>query len=244
MVGRDDRRMPIRTESLEHTSGGQTFAGHLALPADTAEPRPAVMVVHDGFGFGRHAKDRCAMLAELGYVAYAPDMFGTEQFDRSIIATLVADTALFRKRLAGALATMTARPEVDASKIGAIGFCFGGRSVLELVRSGADVRCVVSFHGALATNSPAQSGVVRASVLVCTGADDPFVQVDERNAFEAEMTAAEVDWQMIVYSGTVHGFANPTLTDAKVEGVAYNERTDVRSWRAMCNAFEEAFRRP
>jgi dienelactone hydrolase len=237
--------MGIRTESLDHISGGQTFAGHLALPDDTSVPRPAVLVIHDGFGFGQHVKDRCAMLAEIGLVAYAPDMYGPDFADRetgrAVISALVADTALLRGRLAGALATVAARPEVDAARLGAIGFCFGGRCALELARSGAELRCVVSFHGALSTNEPATPGAVRASVLVCTGADDPFVPVDERTAFEAEMTAAGADWRMNVYSGTQHGFANPTITDGAVDGVAYHRQTDERSWRAMRDAFDEAF---
>lgn len=233
------------TLALEHSSDGQTFAGHLALPDDTRAPRPGVLVIHDGFGWGQHAKDRCAMLAELGYVAYAPDMFGIDAGDRErsrdAIRALAADTARLRGRLRGALDVLSGRAEVDAARLGAIGFCFGGRSVLELARSGADVRCVVSFHGGLGTTEPADPGTVAASVLVCTGADDPHCPTEERTAFEAEMTAAGVDWTLIAYSQTVHGFANPALATAPMDGVRYNARTDARSWRAMADAFAEAF---
>jgi dienelactone hydrolase len=229
-----------RTEPLEHSSNGQTFAGHLALPDDTRTPRPGVLVIHDGFGWGQHAKDRCAMLTELGYVAYAPDMFGA-QADRSVIGTLVADTALFRSRLHGALDVLAGRGEVDADRLGAIGFCFGGRSVLELARNGADLRCVVSFHGSLGTDAPAEPGAVKPSILVCTGADDPHCPTEQRIAFEAEMTAAGADWTLIAYSQTVHGFANPAHTDGSVAGVEYQPRSDARSWRAMADAFAEAF---
>jgi dienelactone hydrolase len=229
-----------RTEPVEHTSNGETFAGHLALPDGAYGPRPGVLVIHDGFGWGQHAKDRCAMLTELGYVAYAPDMFGAGA-DRSVIGSLVADTAMFRARLAGALAVLSGRSEVDAARLGAIGFCFGGRSVLELARSGADLRCVVSFHGSLGTNAPAEAGAVQASVVVCTGADDPHCPTAERTAFEAEMTAAGADWTLVAYSQTVHGFANPALATSPMEGVLYSPRADARSWRAMVDAFAEAF---
>jgi dienelactone hydrolase len=229
-----------RTEPLEHSSNGQTFAGHLALPDDTSAPRPGVLVIHDGFGWGDHAKDRCAMLTELGYIAYAPDMFGAGA-DRSIIGTLVADTAGFRARLTGALDVLSGRAEVDGARLGAIGFCFGGRSVLELARAGADLRCVVSFHGSLGTDAPAAPGAIKPSVLVCTGADDPHCPTEQRTAFEQEMTTAQADWTLIAYSQTVHGFANPALRDAPVEGVEYQPRTDARSWRHMADAFAEAF---
>lgn len=180
------------------------------------------------------------MLAELGYVAYAPDMFG-EGFDRSIIATLAGDTPLFRSRLQGALDVMSGRAEVDSTRMGAIGFCFGGRSVLELARHGSDLRCVVSFHGSLGTDVPAAPGSIKPSILVCTGADDPHCPTEQRTAFEAEMTAAGADWTLIAYSQTVHGFANPALRDVPVEGVEYQPRTDARSWRHMADAFAEAF---
>ena len=180
------------------------------------------------------------MLTELGYVAYAPDMFG-EGYDLSIISKLAGDTQLFRSRLQGALDVMSGRAEVDSTRMGAIGFCFGGRSVLELARHGSDLRCVVSFHGSLGTEAPAEPGTVKPSILVCTGADDPHCPTEQRTAFEAEMTAAGADWTLIAYSQTMHGFANPALRDVAVEGVEYQPRTDARSWRHMAAAFSEAF---
>ncbi len=141
-----------------------------------------------------------------------------------------------------ALATLAALPQVDAGRLGAIGFCFGGSVVLELARDGADLKAVVSFHGVLTTKAPAVAGKTKAGVLVCTGADDPLAPPDQVMAFEAEMRAAGVqDWQVISYGGTLHGFTNPAADGSILPSARYNERADRRSWQAMQSFLAEAF---
>ena len=198
---------------------------------------PGVLVFHGGSGLTEHETERVRMLGALGYVAHAPDLFGETFTDRAhgmrVIGQLVAEPARLRERTAAALAELASRPDVDASRIAAIGHCFGGLAALELARSGADVRAAVSFHGRLVAVAPARRGEVRARVLACTGADDPFCPREHRIAFEDEMTAAGVDWQHHIYAGAQHGFSVPGIDPAKQPGCAYHELADRRSWAAM-----------
>ena len=188
------------------------------------------------------------MIAGLGYVALAADMFGERrqaadlEEARALIAPLRDDPLKLRARGRAALATLAALPQVDAGRLGAIGFCFGGSVVLELARDGADIKAVVSFHGVLTTKAPAVAGRTKAGVLVCTGADDPLAPPDQVTAFEAEMRAAGVpNWQVISYGGTLHGFTNPAADGSILPSARYNERSDRRSWQAMQSFLAEAF---
>ena len=157
------------------------------------------------------------------------------------LRSLVSDPLRLRRRATAALEALRQLSQADRARTGAIGFCFGGTVVLELARSGADLAAVISFHGRLATSAPASAGSVRATVLACTGSADPFVGADERRAFEAEMTRARADWQMIVYSGALHGFTEPNVDADPRPGCAYDLRADCRSWAAMREMFREAF---
>ena len=140
-----------------------------------------------------------------------------------------------------ALDVLRGRPEVDPAKLGGIGFCFGGSTVLQLARGGVDLKGVVSFHGGLQTKAPAQAGSVKASVLCCTGADDPMIAADQVVAFEQEMRAAGADWQVVSYGNTVHSFTNPEADGSLNPAILYNEKTDRRSWAAMRGFFQERF---
>jgi len=200
-------------------------------------------------GLGDFAMARARRLAELGYVALAADMFGDRRQARNLreVADLVGglrnEPQTLRARGRAALATLAALPQVDANRLAAIGFCFGGSVVLELARDGADLAAVVSFHGVLATKTPAVSGNVKARVLVCTGADDPLAPPDQVRVFEDEMRAAEVrDWQVISYGNTLHGFTNPAADGSMMRTALYSEQADRRSWAAMRGLLEEAFR--
>ena len=203
---------------------------------------PGVLVFHGGAGRGAHEEERARRLAELGYVALAPDLFGVRFESRArgveVIGRLVDSPEVLRERVRGALDRLRAHPSVDASRCAAIGFCFGGLAALELARSGADVRSVVSFHGGLSTRAHARAGEVRASVLVCPGAEEPCVSPEHRRAFEEEMASAGADWQMHVYGGAEHGF---THRDAGAPGVKYDAAADARSWAAMRCLFEATF---
>jgi dienelactone hydrolase len=222
-------------------SAGRSFVGHFFLP-NTPNPSAGVMVLHGGAGIGAHEMDRARMLAELGYVAFVPDLFG-EPFESrergvQVITELVNHPSTLRGRLGDALACMRSGTAVDPTRTAAIGFCFGGLAALELARSGADVRAVVSFHGGLTARTPAEPAQVKAAVLVCTGASDPYITREHRSAFEDEMTQARADWQMHLYANAMHGF---TERGFERPGCKYDGAADRRSWSAMRSLLDEAF---
>jgi dienelactone hydrolase len=155
---------------------------------------------------------------------------------------LMNDLPTLRARANAALAVLTSQPNVEATRIGAIGFCFGGTTVLELARGGAELSCVVGFHAGLQTSAPEDAKNIRCPVLICTGANDPIVQAEHRDAFAAEMTAGGVDWRMILYGGVGHSFTNREIDAYKLPGFMYDERADRRSWRAMLDLFDETLR--
>lgn len=239
----------MHTQDINYSDQAVNLSGYLAFDETAAGQRPGVLVFHEGLGLGDFAMARARKVAELGYVAFAADMFGDRRQARSLqeVTKLVGDLRnepqTLRARGRAALATLAALPQVDANRLGAIGFCFGGSVVLELARDGADLKAVVSFHGVLATRTPAVSGNVKARVLVCTGADDPLAPPEQVRAFEDEMRAAEVqDWQVISYGNTLHGFTNPAADGSMMRAALYSEQADRRSWASMRSLFEEAFR--
>jgi dienelactone hydrolase len=240
----------MQTHDVDYRHGAVNLRGYLAFDETAAERRPGVLVFHEGLGLGDFAMARARMLAELGYVAFAADMFGDRRQARNLqeVAKLVGDLRdepqMLRARGRAALAKLAALPQVDANRIGAIGFCFGGSVVLELARDGADLKAVISFHGVLATRTPAVSGNVKASVLVCTGADDPLAPLEQIKAFEDEMRAADVrDWQVISYGNTLHGFTNPAADGSMLRTALYSEQADRRAWASMRSLFDEVFRK-
>ena len=238
----------MQTQDIDYRDEAVNLRGYLAFDEKAAGRRPGVLVFHEGLGLGDFAMARARMLAELGYVALAADMFGDRRQARNLqeVANLVGSLRnqpeTLRARGRAALATLAALPQVDTNRIGAIGFCFGGSVVLELARDGADLRAIVSFHGVLATKLPAVSGRVKASVLVCTGADDPLAPREQVKALEDEMRAADVrDWQIISYGNTLHGFTNPAADGSMMRTALYSAQADRRSWASMRSLFEEVF---
>ena len=235
----------MQTQDIDYRADAD-MRGYLAFDEAQAGPRPGVLVFHEGLGLGEFAMARARMLAELGYVAFAADMFGERRQARNLqeVANLVGglrgEPEILRGRGHAALATLKAMPQVDAGRIAAIGFCFGGSVVLELARDGADLAAAVSFHGVLTTKMPAEPGTVKASVLVLTGADDPLAPPDQVAAFEAEMRGAQVpDWQLISYGNTLHGFTNPAADGSMLRSALYSARADRRSWASMRGLFDE-----
>ncbi len=238
----------MRTEDIEYRDGALNLRGVLAYDDAAPGKRPGIVVVHEAWGLGDHAIERAKMLARLGYVALAADMYGDRRqatdlpAAMELIGDLRTDPAKLRARAGAAVAALKAQPYVDSSRLAAIGFCFGGTTVLELARGGADLKGVVSFHGGLQTAAPAQRGAVKPKVLVCTGADDPMIPPAQVVEFEDEMRKAAADWQVISYGGTVHSFTNPDAGKVvALDGVAYNKQTDQRSWAAMRAFFDEIF---
>ena len=236
----------MRAESLEYRDGDVTLKGFVALDDQSNHKRPGILVMPEAFGLGKQAKARALRLASLGYAALAGDPYGNglevSDLQEAIkhAGAIREDSTKFRQRIRAGLDALTALPQVDTDRLVVMGYCMGGSCSLEMARDGAPLKGVVSFHGALETQSPAEPGKVQAKVLVCHGADDPFVPVEHVTAFEEEMTKAGVDWQVISYGGTVHSFTNPEA-DGSIEGICYNKQADERSWQAMQAFFDEIF---
>jgi dienelactone hydrolase len=236
----------MRAESLEYKDGDVTLKGFVALDDQSDHKRPGILVMPEAFGLGKQAKDRALRLASLGYAALAGDPYGNglevSDLQEAIqhAGAIREDNTKFRQRIRAGLDALMALPQVDTDRLVVMGYCMGGSCSLEMARDGAPLKGVVSFHGALETQSPAEPGKVQAKVLVCHGADDPFVPVEHVTAFEEEMTKAGVDWQVISYGGTVHSFTNPEA-DGSIEGICYNKQADERSWQAMQAFFDEIF---
>jgi len=229
----------LQTQVMEYRHGGVILEGYLAYDDAFKGKRPGVLVVHEWWGINDFIKEKTDNLARLGYVAFAADIFGkgvrTTDFQEAatISARYKKDPELLRSRARAGLTKLKSLKQSDGKRLAAIGYCFGGTTVLELARSGADVKGVVSFHGGLGTEDPADAKSIKASVLVLHGADDPYVPPEEVSKFQDEMSQAGVDWQMIFYGGAVHSFTNPDAGSDKTKGAAYHERADRRSWQAM-----------
>lgn len=247
-LGMSTVRAEIRTEIVEYRDGDVTLEGFVAWD-DARTGAPGVLVVHQWMGLTDYEKSRCRQLAELGYVAFAADIYGkgirpdNPQDAGKQAGIFKTDRKLYRQRLNLGLDQLKARPSVSKEQLGAIGYCFGGTGVLELARSGADVSGVVSFHGGLDSPEPEAGKNIRCSILVCHGADDPFVPEKDIDAFKTEMNSAKVDWQMDIYSGAVHSFTDPRAGNDNSRGAAYNEKADKRSWAAMKSFFMETLQK-
>jgi dienelactone hydrolase len=243
-------RASIRTETVEYKQDGAVLEGYLAYDDAIKGPRPGVLVIHEWWGINDYIKKRTEQLAQLGYIAFAADIYGkglrakTREEAMSLAGKYRSgsDRTLLRARAQAGLDTLKKNPLTDAKRVAAIGYCFGGTAVLELARSGADLAGIVSFHGGLDTPNTYDAKNIKGKVLALTGADDPNVKPEQVIAFEDEMRKAGVDWYLVAYGNAVHGFTNPSNGADNSKGLAYNEKADKRSWRAMRDFFEEIFK--
>lgn len=237
----------IHTENIDYKEGNVDLQGYLAYDESIKEKRPGILVVHEWYGLNDYAKMRTEQLAKLGYVAFAADIYGKGVLAKSpeeagkLAGEFYKDRSKFRKRVNTALETLKQNTHVDKNKIAAIGYCFGGSGVLELARSGSEIKGVVSFHGNLSTENAADAKNIKCKVLVLHGGGDPNVPPKQVEEFTKEMNEAKVDWQLNIYSGAVHGFTNPA-NKGNNKNVAYHERADKRSWEAMKIFFDEIFK--
>ncbi|MFZ5594422.1 MAG: dienelactone hydrolase family protein [Pseudomonadota bacterium] len=242
----------VQTQEVDYKAGDTVLKGYLAHDDSIKGKRPGVLVVHEWWGLNEYARKRARMLAELGYVALAVDMYGNGKQaehpdDAGKFAGEVAKNREAAKaRFLAALKLLKNQPGVDSRHIAAIGYCFGGGVVLEMARLGVPLDGVASFHGSLPTTHPAQRGKVKAKVLVLNGADDPFVTPEQIEQFKKEMAKAKVNYKLISYPGAKHSFTNP---DADSYGqkfnmpLEYNAEADRRSWDEMQMFFTRVFRK-
>lgn len=236
--------MSILCRPVEYAHQGTVLEGFMAWDDAATAPRPAVLVSHAWVGRDEFACIKARALAELGYVGFALDMYGKGVLGRTVeenarlMKPFMDDRALLQTRITAALSAVRRQPEVDASRIAAIGFCFGGLCVLDLARTGADLRGVVSFHGLLTPPGNIPRPTIRSKVLVLHGFDDPMAPPEQVLALAKELTDAGCDWQVHAYGGTVHAFTNPVANDPAF-GTVYSATADRRSWLSMRNFLEE-----
>jgi dienelactone hydrolase len=246
-IGQNSAKAAIKTQTVEYKDGNTVLEGYLAYDETIKGKMPAVLIVHEWTGIGPYVKKRCEQIAGLGYAAFAIDIYGkgVRPADAGEAAKQAAiyrnDRQLMRMRANAGLTEVKKFSFVDANRIAAIGYCFGGGVVLEMARSGADLKGVVSFHGNLDTPHPEDAKNIKAKVLVFHGAADPHVPWEQVTAFRDEVRKTNVDWQMVIYGNAVHGFTNPEHGSDPSKGAAYNKEADMRSWEAMKAFFEEIF---
>ena len=236
----------LRTKLVDYKDGDVALQGYAVWDDGFKDPRPGVLVVHEWMGHGPYARRRAEMLAKQGYTAFALDMYGKGVFakDHEEAAKLAGvyfnDRAAMRRRATAGLEELKKLPYVDAKKLAAIGYCFGGTTVLELARMGADLKGVASFHGNLATPTPATE-TPKAKIAVYQGADDAMT-MPAVPAFEDEMRKVKADWQFTAYGGAVHSFTVAEAGNDNSKGMAYNKEADERSWKSLLGFFDEIFK--
>lgn len=240
-------RGELKTEEVRYTHGGTEFVGYLAYDDKFEGKRPGVLVVHEWWGLNDYAKKRADMLAGLGYVAFAADMYGGGQVfehpkDAGAMAGKVRENvAQWRGRAQAALDVLAKHEKADPEKLAAIGYCFGGSTALQLAYSGADLDAVVTFHAALPAATPQEAKAVKGQILINHGAADSFIPREAVDAFKQPLIEAGTPWTFVSYSGAKHGFTVRGAEKKGLEGLAYDARADRQSWRAMRQLFSDVF---
>lgn len=242
--------MNIATSSVEYTSGNNTHKAYLAQDESIAAAKPGIILVHEWWGVNDHMRKRAHMLAELGYVALAIDMYGdgkeAENPDEAgaLMNGVLGDMETGTQVLRDSYQLLCDQPSVDADRTAAIGYCFGGAMVLHMARIGLPLSAVASFHGALGSFHTAEPGSIKAKILVSHGEADTMVTMDAVDGFKTEMDAAKADYEVTVYPGAKHSFSNP---QADINGpkygldLGYQAAADETSWSAMKDLFNEVF---
>ena len=236
----------VKTQSIAYQDGDTMLTGVLAWDDAVTGKRPGVLVIHEWWGLNDYAKGRAEQLAKAGYVAFALDMYGDNKVTThgkqagEWMTQITSNIDLWKRRAGLGLDVLKSQQAVDAGKLAAIGYCFGGATVMQMAYGGADVKAVVSLHGSL---PPAPESVTSLTprVLVAHGRDDKFIPAERIVAFQAGLDRINADWEMTIYSGTRHGFTNPGAGAYGIENLAYNETADKRSWNAMMKLFDEVF---
>ena len=239
-------------KEVEYSADGTVLKGFLVYDGDVEGKRPGVLVVHEWWGHNDYARKRARMLAELGYTAFALDMYGNGKqanhpddagkFAMAVFSNIESAQAKFM----AAYNLLKEQETTDPNNIAAIGYCFGGGVVLHMARIGTDLKAAVSFHGSLQPITPAEPNKVKAFILVCNGADDPFVTKEQIDAFKTEMDNAGVQYKFINYEGAKHSFTNPIADSLGPKfnlPLAYNKKADEESWQEMQKVFSKVFKK-
>lgn len=234
----------LQSNTIDYYDGATRLQGYLAYDDASPGPLPAVLIAHPWAGRNDFVLDKARQLAELGYAGFALDMYGDARLGEgaeacsALMMPFMDDRALLQRRMSAALAALRGLPQVNAGRVAAMGFCFGGLCVLDLARTGADLRGAVSFHGLLKPPGNTAGQCITAKVLVLHGHDDPMAPMADVVALGKELSEAGADWQVHVYGNTVHAFTNPLANDPAF-GTVYNASADSRSWRSLVNFLAE-----
>lgn len=238
--------MGIQNRLIEYRDGDATLEGLLAWDDSVQGSRPGVLVSHAWSGRSDYEGGKANRLAELGYAAFALDLYGkgvrgdSAEENSALMQPFLDDRGMLQRRLLVSLATLRDQIEVDSTKIAAIGFCFGGLCVLDIARTGEDLAGVVSIHGLFGSPGNTEGNIIKAKVLALHGWDDPMATPEDVIALTKELTSLGADWQLHAYGNTVHAFTNPAAND-RDSGTVYNASADKRSWTAMQNFLDELF---
>jgi dienelactone hydrolase len=241
-IGLSAAQAAIKGEPVEYKSNGTVHKGYLVYDDTITAKRPGVLVIHEWWGHDQHARNSARKLAEAGYVALALDMYGDGKQahhpdDAGKFAGEVRkNPALMKSRFEAGMKLLQKQSHVDAKRLAAIGYCFGGGIVLEMARAGEDLLGVASFHGSLGTEHPSKPGKVKARVLVMNGAEDPYVPAEQIAAFKKEMESAKVNYKFVTYPGAKHAFTNPEADEKAAKfnmPLAYNAKADQESWAEL-----------
>jgi dienelactone hydrolase len=236
----------LKTQTISYTHDGATLKGYLAFDESASGKRPGILVVHEWWGLNDYAKMRADQLAKLGFVAFCPDMYGdgkTTEHPKEAgqMATMIRKNVKgWQGRAQAGLEILKKQPQVDSTKLAAIGYCFGGSTALQLAYTGADLAAVVTFHAGLPTPTADEAKAIKAKVLVCNGADDTFVGADSIKSFKSSLETAKVSLTFISHPGTKHSFTVKGIESKGVDGLAYNEAADKESFEAMLKLFKDA----
>jgi len=233
----------VQTKTIKYKDGDQECVGFLAWDDTMTSPRPGVLVLHEWWGLDDYARGRAKQLAELGYVAFAADMYGEgktvdhPQDAQQMAGKVRANVQAWRKRALAGLEVLKTDPNCDPKKIAAIGYCLGGSTALQLAYSGADLKAVSTFHAALPTPTAEEAKAIKAQVLVCNGADDKFIPDEAIKAFREALDKAGVKNEFVNYKGAVHSFTVPGADTHGNPGMKYNKEADQDSWKKMKDLF-------
>jgi dienelactone hydrolase len=229
----------VQTEPVEYQDGDTKLTGYLMYDDAATGKRPGVIVAHEWWGLNDYVKSRAEKLAELGYVAFALDMYGDQRVTEHAqeasgwMKQITENVDQWQARALAGLEVLKQHERVDPERLAAVGYCFGGATVMQMAYAGADLAGVVSFHGSLPPATEEQQKQIKASVLVAHGSADTFVPAERVLAFQQALDAADADWRMITYGGARHGFTNPSAGDHGIENLAYDAQADEDSWAEM-----------